>query len=506
MTIYTDGALNPAALGVPGLFVNVQAPPAAPLPGAPSNILGIVGTSNWGPKNSPVIAGDEAMAADAFGPMQARKYDLTTAVHAAMMNGCNNFRLVRVTDGTDVAASVIILTNCLTVTARYTGSRGNTIDVATGPGTAPSTWKVTISMPGKQPEVFDNIPGAANAAWVNIAAAINNGQSTIRPASDLVVASAGVGTTAVATASYDLASGTDGVTTINSTVLIGADTNDGRTGMYALRDTGISVFMLADCDTSASWSTQAAFGKSEMAYCIAVGPAGDTISNHTTVINTAGIDEPWIKVLFGDWTYMVDGVNKITRLVSPQGFVAGRKVNIGPHNSLLNKPLYGIAGTQKSAANKVYSSAELQAIGAARTDVIAMNSPGGNYPSCRFGRNSSSDVGRRQDTYTGLTSYLARSFDAPGGSGQFIGRLMSPDQMREAKNQIEAFLENERAAGRIVNFSVQLDATNNPPSSTNIGVQKARVMVEYADVIEYFIIDFTGGQTVQIERELPVAA
>lgn len=506
MTIFTDGGLNPASLGVPGLFVNVQAPPAAPLPGAPSNILGIVGTSNWGPKNSPVIAGDEAMAADAFGPMQNRKYDLTTVVHAAMMNGCNNFRLVRVTDGTDVAASVIILTNCLTVTAKYTGSRGNTIDVATGPGTAPNTWKATITMPGKQPEVFDNIPGAANAAWVNIAAAINNGQSTARPASDLVVAAAGVGTTAVATASYDLASGTDGVGTINSTVLIGADTNDARTGMYALRDTGISAFVLADCDTSASWSTQLAFGKSEMAYCFAVGPAGDTIANHTTVINTAGIDDPWIKVLFGDWIWMVDGVNKTVRLVSPQGFAAGRKMNIGPHNSLLNKPLYGIAGTQKSAANKVYSSAELQALAAARTDVITMNSPGGNYPSCRFGRNSSSDLARRQDPYTTMTSYLARSFDAPGGSGQFVGRLITDEQMREAKNQLEGFLQNERDADRVANFVVQLDRGNNPQSSTDIGIERARVLVEYFDVLEYFIIDFTGGQTVQVERELPAAA
>ena len=495
MTISYQGGANPAAQGVPGLYVNVQAPPAAALAGAPANILGIVGTASWGPVNSPVRFGDYASGAAAFGDMKARKYDLMTQVAAAYQQGANNFVGVRVTDGTDAAATVAVQTNCITLTAKYTGTRGNSLVCSIGPGTAASSFKATITMPGLQPETFDNLTGTGNAFWVALAAAINAGQSTNRPASALVTATAGVGVTAPATANYTLTGGTDGVTTITGAVLIGADTTP-RTGMYALRNTGTAAFLLADCDTSTTWTTQQAFGISELTEPFCVSPAGDTIANFTTTMNTAGIDNPWCKVIFGDWVYMVDGVNNVTRLVSPQGFLAGKKIALGPHNSVLNKPLAAVAGTQKSTLNQTYSNAELQAIAAARGDVIVMNSIGGNYASAAFGRNSSSDPGRRQDVYTTMTDYLVSSLNASAGLGAFVGRLITPTEMREAASCISAFLQNEVDAGRIDSFSVQVDGNNNPASQTKLGVQKATVLVTYLSVLEYFLVDFTGGQTV----------
>ena len=70
------------------------------------------------------------------------------------------------------------------------------------------------------------------------------------------------------------------------------------------------------------------------------------------------------------------------RLVSPQGFAAGRLANLSPEQSGLNKPLYGIAGSQKSGApgaNLVssYADAELQTLFQAGIDVIANPQPGG---------------------------------------------------------------------------------------------------------------------------------
>ena len=72
--------------------------------------------------------------------------------------------------------------------------------------------------------MFDNIAGSANALWVNMANAINLGLSGIRGPSNYIVATAGAGVTAPATASYALAFGTDGAATITSTVLVGVDT------------------------------------------------------------------------------------------------------------------------------------------------------------------------------------------------------------------------------------------------------------------------------------------
>ncbi len=503
MTQYSFGNTNPAAQGVPDLYINIQTPPAASLPGAPSTMAAFVGTATWGPVNSPVFFGDLAGGAAAFGTMQPRKYDLLTGVAAAVMQGANSFCGVRVTDGTDAAATIIVQSTCITLTAKYTGSRGNSLQATIATGSAPSSFKITLTLPGLPPETFDNITGSGNALWVAMAAAINSGQSVARGPSNLVVATAGAGTTAPTLATVTLSGGIDGATTITSTVLIGADTGT-RTGMYALRGTGAAVFALNDNDTSTSWTTQLAFAKSELMECFAVDVANDTISTFTTTMTTAAIDDPYIKVCYGDWPLFVDGVNNVNRYISPQGYLMGAKVAAGPANSILNRPLYGVAGTQKSALNQTYSTADLQALAASRGEVIAAPSVGGAYFSARFGRNSSSDPGRHGDQFTTLTNYLARSMGQ--GLGAFVGRLLTPTEMREAQNAIGAFLENEKQAGRIQGYSVQVNAANNPSSLTNLGIQTATVMVQYFSVVEYFAVNFTGGQTVVPASAQPLAA
>jgi hypothetical protein len=500
VTQFTQGGVNPAALGVPDLFIQVQAPPAAALPGAPSTGIGVVGSAAWGPVNSPVVFGDFAGASAAFGAMQNRKYDMLTQVALAVLQGANNFVGVRVTDGTDVAASATVQTSCLTLTAKYTGTRGNQLTAVFAAGSAPSSTKVTLSLPGLAPETFDNLTGSGNAFWVNVAAAINNGQSTTRGPSQLVTATAGAGTSAVALATVTFASGTDGASSISGTTLVGADSSP-RTGMYALRNSGVALMVLADCDASATWATQVAFAKSELLYAIAVSPASDTISNFTS---TNTVDDPWISIILGDWITFVDGVNNVVRTVSPQGVKAGKKAVLGPHRTTLNQSLGGVAGTQSSAASKTYSNAELSQVAAARGDLVAFPSPGGQYFAMRFGRNSSSDPGKHQDTYTTMTNYLARSMGL--GLGQFVGRNITDDEMREASSAIGAFLQGEKDAGRIDSYSVQINRANNPSSQTALGVQKATVMVRYLGVVEYFLVDFTGGPTVVPASTLQLAA
>ena len=52
--------------------------------------------------------------------------------------------------------------------------------------------------------------------------------------------------------------------------------------------------------------------------------------------------------MFGDWLWWSDQVNAMIRLVSPQGFAAGRLANLSPEQSSLNKQLYSVIGSQKS--------------------------------------------------------------------------------------------------------------------------------------------------------------
>ncbi|OGB23352.1 MAG: phage tail protein [Burkholderiales bacterium RIFCSPLOWO2_02_FULL_57_36] len=501
MPVVQQGQINTTALIVPDLYVQIVPPQVSLLNGIPTNILGIVGTATWGPVNSPSVGGSMSDYARIHGQIQNRKYDMGTIVATAVLQGAANFRFVRVTDGTDVAASILVQTDCITFTAKHTGTTGNSIQVTIAAGSQASTHRVTVALPGFQPEVFDNIGGSGNALWVAIAAAINNGNGALRPASELIVATAGAGITAPTLATHTLASGTDGVTTITSSVLLGADTTT-RSGMYSLRNTGVSIGVLADCDASASWTTQVSFGLSEGVYMIGVGPSGDTISNAATVKATAGIDSYAFKLLHGDWIYFLDTVNAVTRVVSPQGYVAGWLANASPEQSSLNKQLYGIVATQRSAQNRVYSGAELQLLGQANIDLITNPVPGGSYFGARFGHNSSSNPVINGDNYTRMTNYIAYTLN--GGMGRFVGKLQgtSPtDPTRsQAKATVDSFLAGMKQQNMIDDSSTICDLTNNIASRIALGYMQMDVKVRYLSVVEKFLINLEGGQSVQVAR------
>ena len=503
MPIVQQGSINTTALIVPDLYVQIVPPQVTLLNGVPTNVLGVVGTATWGPVNSPTLIGNMAMYAQTFGAIQNRTYDMGTAVAVAVQQGANNFRCVRVTDGTDTAATVVVQTNGVTFTAKYTGSLGNTVTVALSAGSAANTWKVTVAAPTLAPEVFDNIGAGqtGNALWVAIANAINNGVSVMRGASQIITATAGASTTAPTAATLQLAGGTDGAATISGSVLLGQDTVP-RKGMYALRNQGVSIAMLADCADATTWPTQVAFGLSEGIYMIGTGPSGDTIANAVTAKGTAGIDSYAFKLLFGDWVYWLDTVNGVTRLVSPQGFVAGLLANLSPQNSSLNKPIYGVVGTQKTFANQSYSSAELQALIQAGIDVVTNPVPGGAYFGCRAGHNTSSNALTQGDNYTRMTNYIASTINA--GMGKYVGQLQSATVRAQAAATLSNFLSSMEQQGMIgaVNggpaFSVQIDANNNPMNRVALGYMQADVKVVYLSVIEKFLVNVEGSQATVI--------
>jgi len=154
--IVQEGQINLAALNVPDLIVQII-PPQLLINGVPSNIVGFVGTASWGPTNVPQVVGGYQGGVVQFGLPNPRKYDLMTATWAATLQGAQAFRLVRVTDGTDTAASVVIQTNCLTVNGLYSGTRGNNINFSLGAGSQLNTMRAVVAMPGQVPEVFDSI-------------------------------------------------------------------------------------------------------------------------------------------------------------------------------------------------------------------------------------------------------------------------------------------------------------------------------------------------------------
>jgi Bacteriophage tail sheath protein len=512
MPIVQQGSINTTALVVPDLYVQIVPPQNLVLNGVPTNIVGVVGTASWGPVGHPVIVSTMADYAQSFGPIMVRKYDMGTQVATAVQQGAQNFRCVRVTDNTDSAAQSVLPGTTVTFTALYTGSLGNQIMLTLSAGSKVNTWRLTVSLPSLQPEVYDNIGGVGAAFWSALAGAVNHGLGPQRGPSQLIVANAD-GTT-IAPSAFSIAlgsttSGSDGADSVTAVGLVGSDIAP-RSGMRALRGQGCGIAMLADSDDPNYWTTQAEFGLEEGVYMILTGPASDTIQNAVAIKHQAGLDSYAAKLMFGDWLWWLDQVNGTVRLVSPQGFTAGRLANLSPEQSSLNKPLYSVIGSQKSGTpgsgqSASYSAADLGVLLSAGIDVVSNPQPGGNFWGVRGGHNSSSNAAVNGDNYTRLTNYIAATLAA--GMGQYVGQVITSDLFRRIRATQLAFLQNMLGQGLLgstdgsLPFSVICDTSNNPSSRTDLGYVQSDAQVQYQAINEKFIVNMEGGQTVQVSRQ-----
>lgn len=513
MPIVQQGAINTTALLVPDLYVQIVSPQILVLNGVPTNVVGVVGTASWGPANTPVLVGTMSDYVSNFGPVIARKYDMGTQLATAVQQGAQDFRCVRVTDGTDTAAQTAIPGSTVTFTALYTGFLGNSIGVSLQAGSRVGTWRLTVTLPGFQPEVYDNIAGTAGAFWDNLAAAVNTGTGAQRGRSRLITVSSGGATAPPSQFSITLGSsapGTDGWNSVSAATLIGTD-GVARTGMYALRGQRCSLGVLADADDWTSWTSQASFGLQEGVYMILAGPAGQSVQDGVNTKNNAGLDTYAVKCLFGDWLWWSDQVNGTIRLVSPQGFAAGRLANLSPEQSGLNKPIYGIVGSQRtgdpsSGQVGTYSNADLAALLGAGLDVVCRPQPGGTYWGLRGGHNTSSLAGTNGDNYTRLTNYIAATLST--GMGNYIGQVVNSDLFRRIRATLLSFLQNMVSQGLLgatsagsLPFSVICDWSNNAHSRVALGYVQADVQIQYQSINEKFIVNLEGGQSVQVSSQ-----
>ena len=403
-------------------------------------------------------------------------------------------------------------TDGVTLTAKYTGTLGNGITATITAGTAASSYCITILFPNAAPEIFNNITGTGNALWVNIASAINLGNSYRGP-SNYVVAAAGSSTSAPTLGStLTLSGGTDGASGVTDTTMVGQDVYP-RKGMYALRNSGVSAFTLVDLATSSLWPSLDTFALSEDTLACVATTSGDTIANAAATRTSVGLDDMWTWIAVGDWPTFYDNWNGLSRLVCPTAYQLGIVGNQSPEQSPLNKVLRGISATQTTQANRSYAYTDLSLLNTSGIDVIVgpPTTPGGAYYSWASGRNASSNTAANGVEYTTLTNFLARSADQYA-AGSIIGQLQSirpNDQTRaKAKALFDGFsaqLADPRTGsnghGIIDTWQCTCDLTNNPPASQALGYLYLYWTVRYLNAVRYFVIKLAGGGNVTVTSQ-----
>ena len=400
--------------------------------------------------------------------------------------------------------------SALTLTAKYSGSLGNSIQFVINTGTQPNTKMVSLLFHGVAPEIFNNIAGTGITFWNNVVAAINNGTPYRGPSNYLVASNiSGTSPAPILGVGVTLSGGTDGATAVTDATLVGNDVVP-RTGMYALRNSGVDTFTLVDLTGSSFWPAIDTFGLSENALGVVAAPSGASITTTAASRVSVGLDDFELWILTGDWPSMYDSQNQVVRLINPTAAAIGFAGNASPEQSPLNKILRGIVMTSTSQVGSTYANADIQQAETSGIDLIVgpPTTIGGQYYSFITGRNAWSNTGGNGIEYTRVTNFIARSLNS-FATGSIVGMLQSikpndPTRAR-AKQMLDGFFAqlanpNSGSSGQgiIDTWSTVCDLTNNPPASQALGYLFATCTVRYLNVVRYFVIRLAGGGNVTV--------
>lgn len=555
MPLTTSSASN---LIVPNVYVFVQQVLQAVNPYINTSSIGVVGCANWGDVNSPQLSSGPAQIFNNFGNDTigyapngggtgvTEYFSLVEEMLTALPEDGSCLG-VRVTDGTDTAATITMLDtqgtpgNVLVLTANNTGSlpNGNSaigvnpaqcridlVSSSTGVVTGNNpVFRITLFFPGQQPETFNNIlgytsvgnPYSSTAFVPNAIAAINGTAPGSRGSLRWVASAPGSQsnhTPALATLT-NASGGTDGTTGCTFASLIGAQTA-APTGMYALTaGTGFFQLVLAGMNnlsyapTISSWVTycNAALG-------FATVPAGtsDTAAFASRLSNAA-IDENM--VLVKDYIQVYDTVQQTFRLVSPLGKAAGIIGMLPPFASPINEPWNstglsagGVVATEQTLLGYPRSQDQLAALITNGFVSITNQMPINNGAFGFFDDVTSAGPTGVYIADQRMTTYLAQAFQQLGG--QFVGQNQTTSANDPTRANIRATFNNFLAQ-LMPNGGVQwiqagnavCDLTNNTATTIDEGFCFVQVLVQYLGVIRILYVTLQGGTNVQVTTTPP---
>lgn len=489
----------------PQVSVNITSP-APTITGVPSNIIGFVGSASWGPYNSIGLVSGPGSYASQYGPVLTGTYDLGTAVSVAAQIGAGVMHIVRVKGSSDAQATATVVdtagtpANALVVTAKYYGTAGNTVNIQFSAGTVSGAYNMTIwSTTLGISEIFKNISGSGNALWVAAAAAINSGQGLARGPSQLVTATAASSTGTPSLSVYTLSGGLNG--TFTDSAIVGA-AGASPTGMYVFSSTLINHLCCVGVTDTTTFADIVTFANAIPCVAHLQFTASQSVSQMLTAAAALGITQH--RVLGGDYFLWNDLANQQTRYLPLAILDAAMGAFLEPQESVLNKALLPVIGTQRSATGKKYSGAELDQLTQANIDIVV--APGtlsrGQYFSFLNGNSFTSNIAQQFDNYQKLTNFITVSLKM--WAVYFIGKLQSETVRLEAKARISGFLTNlwkEDVIGNVNTptkppFLIVLNDTNNSNTTVSQGDMIANIAVDYLSVIRNFIINYVGSQII----------
>jgi hypothetical protein len=513
-----------------GVTTNVIAPqPTVPV-GSPNLPSVLIGTGSWGQPNVGIPFTATADLYDGVGSIQQVPSDLAThctqyILACAAMGTRGNGYAIRVTDGTDAAATVTVLDTTtptagfvLLLTAKCTGVRGNSGTATVTPNaqwtTSKPIYDISLTISGAVSEVFQGIVAnngtAYNAATfvANARNAINSGLNLSRGPSKYWIASApGTQSTVVPLLSTSFASsgtGTNGSGSLASSNYVGTP-GLSATGMYAAGNLECGQFILCGCVDQTIAATMAAFATSNN--CIAVGPSFPENTATATAITSKQTNNfnAISSVAILDFVQWYDPTLGQLRSLSPESNVLGVIGATSPEQNPGNNPQIGLphlVSTDRTASGSYNPRTGTEASQATQAGITWIGPMNRNksFLGLANGQNASGLAGQDGINYPRLTNYLKTAL--PLIVGSFVDALQGVSNTdptrRGVRNALNNFFKALQTNGQIDNFNVVCDTSNNTQTTIAAGQLNVAISVEYLGAARFITLNLQGGVNVTI--------
>lgn len=331
--------------------------------GPPTNFVAISGGASFGIPNRILTASAKNLQSIIGRDTAVVKSALREAL-TAVLGGCQSFKFVRVTDGTDMPAKINLVdtastpANVIILTCVSTGTDGNyasaRIDLVSGTAAAGPVYKITINDPFGGSRSFFPIIGYATAGGAYAAATFQanalaaiNGTAPNAVADAYFVATAGASIIAPAVGNASLAQasgGTNGDSGLTDTTNLGADAQAASTGAYVFRGAlAGGQLVIADCSTTTLFGAIASLAQQEGAIGWETFAAGTDTTTAIATKSTNNMTSDYMGVVM-DWIEVNDSFQGQQILVSPIGMAAGVVASLPPYQYPSNHPTNGVAG------------------------------------------------------------------------------------------------------------------------------------------------------------------
>lgn len=453
----------------PDVFLR-EATPAPTIRGSSIGVVGVVLQSIRGPVNTPTLVGSLSDFGRIFGAYDSTLPEGYMFAYNFFNQGANQLNVVRVTDGTDTAASGRFTDSSsgMIFQVQTTGTWGNAVTMTAAANAASGYVDLTFQYGATEKYTYKQVTFTnINDARYIVTVLQNDPTNFVQVAVVSNTANPGSGTITFTNGS----NGTNSGAALTDASYTGTNTGGVLTGLVCFEaDTTVNFVTTARSTETlnAAISTHVTKQGLTPRMGIAAPIQGTTVA--TVVTNMASYNNDQMVYTF-PWLQILNPNNNKKEYYSPVAFYAGLLSTLSYEQSPSRRQILGIVGTEKPLAQS-----DVDTLTSNRVSPITLLAGQGFV--VRNGYNTSSNPSLANITRRRAANFFAIAF--ANGSQQFVSKPHTIQLRNDVKSAFSGLLQNEVTLGRIGNvaggkpFAVKCDDQNNPLSS----VQAGRLMVD----------------------------